>query len=280
MRTYSPFRYPGGKAKLYKQFHKLINENNLQNCTYVEPFCGGAGLAMKLLLRGDVSKIIINDIDPAIYAVWYCILNKTEEFCNKIENIKISIEEREKQKEVYSKKDISDIFSLGVSTLYLNRVNRSGILKAGVIGGKKQNGNYKMDCRFNKTKLIEIIRKIAKEKDNIEIYNMNAIQFLNKVKSEVSNNSLFYLDPPYYNQGSKLYTNFFSPCDHEILCNYVKNIKNLNWIVTYDNVPEIIDLYKDFNPQEYDITYTTEKKRKGKELLISNMDISFDLASK
>ena len=280
MRTYSPFRYPGGKAKLYKQFHKLINENNLQNCTYVEPFCGGAGLAMKLLLRGDVSKIIINDIDPAIYAVWYCILNKTEEFCNKIENIKISIEEREKQKEVYSKKDISDIFSLGVATLYLNRVNRSGILKAGVIGGKKQNGNYKMDCRFNKTKLIEIIRKIAKEKDNIEIYNMNAIQFLNKVKSEVSDNSLFYLDPPYYNQGSKLYTNFFSPCDHEILCNYVKNIKNLNWIVTYDNVPEIIDLYKDFNPQEYDITYTTEKKRKGKELLISNMDISFDLASK
>ena len=280
MRTYSPFRYPGGKAKLYKQFYKLINENNLQNCTYVEPFCGGAGLAMKLLLRGDVSKIIINDIDPAIYAVWYCILNKTEEFCNKIENIKISIEEREKQKEVYSKKDISDIFSLGVATLYLNRVNRSGILKAGVIGGKKQNGNYKMDCRFNKTKLIEIIRKIAKEKVNIEIYNMNAIQFLNKVKSEVSNNSLFYLDPPYYNQGSKLYTNFFSPCDHEILCNYVKNIKNLNWIVTYDNVPEIINLYKDFNPQEYDITYTTEKKRKGKELLISNMDISFDLASK
>lgn len=277
MRTYSPFRYPGGKAKLYKQFHKLINENNLQNCIYVEPFCGGAGLAMKLLLRGDVSKIIINDIDPAIYAVWYCVLNKTEDFCNKIENIKISIEEREKQKEIYSKKDISDIFSLGVATLYLNRVNRSGILKAGVIGGKKQNGNYKMDCRFNKTKLIEIIRKIAEEKDNIEIYNMNAIQFLNKVKREVSDNSLFYLDPPYYNQGSKLYTNFFSPCDHEILCNYVKNIKNLNWIVTYDNVPEIIDLYKDFNPQEYDITYTTEKKRKGKELLISNMDISFDL---
>lgn len=280
MRTYSPFRYPGGKAKLYKQFHKLINENNLQNCTYVEPFCGGAGLAMKLLLRGDVSKIIINDIDPAIYAVWYCIFNKTEEFCNKIENIKISIEEREKQKEIYLKKDISDIFSLGMATLYLNRVNRSGILKAGVIGGKKQNGNYKMDCRFNKTKLIEIIRKIAEEKDNIEIYNMNAIQFLNKVKNEVSDNSLFYLDPPYYNQGSKLYTNFFSPCDHEILCNYVKNIKNLNWIVTYDNVPEIIDLYKDFNPQEYDITYTTEKKRKGKELLISNMDINFDLDSK
>ena len=165
---------------------------------------------------------------------------------------------------------------MAVATLYLNRVNRSGILKGGVIGGKKQNGNYKMDCRFNKEDLIFKIKSINEKRDYIQVYNLHAIDFLETVKKNIKGKALFYLDPPYYNQGSNLYTNFFKSKDHEILCNYVKNLNDYNWIVTYDNVPEIMDLYKNFKPKEYDISYSTERKRIGKELLISNMNIDFN----
>lgn len=43
------------------------------------------------------------------------------------------------------------------STLFLNRKNRRGIINSGSIGGYNLNGNYKLDCRFNKINLINNI---------------------------------------------------------------------------------------------------------------------------
>ncbi|HAY93871.1 DNA adenine methylase, partial [Shewanella sp.] len=82
MAFYTPLRYPGGKGKLAYYLKALIQENNLLDCHYIEPFAGGAGVAFELLMQEYVRKVTINDIDPAIHAFWFSVLNHTDEFCS------------------------------------------------------------------------------------------------------------------------------------------------------------------------------------------------------
>ena len=87
----SPLRYPGGKSKFYPLVREILQLNNLLGCTYIEPFAGGAGLALRLLLNGDVNRIIINDFDQHIYAFWHAILNCTEYFCELIQKTPVTV---------------------------------------------------------------------------------------------------------------------------------------------------------------------------------------------
>ena len=275
---FSPLRYPGGKSKVFNIIVSLFEKNDIRNPIYIEPFAGGAGLALLLLKKKKVRKLVLNDIDRGIYSFWHCILNHTEKFCNIIENIEISLLERENQKKIYTNKENlnllleENILKLGVATFYLNRVNRSGILKAGVIGGNLQNGNYKMDCRFNKKSLILKIKKIEKLKDKIEFYNYDVIEFIDNYLKFESIDSFVFLDPPYYNKGSELYTNFYKHEDHKRLADYIKKI-NQRWIVTYDNCEEIKEIFNEYNQKEFDISYTLEVKRKSKEIMIFDKKI-------
>ena len=166
VKTYSPLRYPGGKNKLNKYVNELITIKKLNNSIYVEPFCGGAAVALSLLINGHVKNIIINDFDRSIYAFWYSVLNYTNELCELIMNTEINIKEWDQQKEIQDRKNSENLLTLGFSTLFLNRTNRSGIIKAGVIGGKEQKGEYKLDCRFNKADLINKIRLISEYREH------------------------------------------------------------------------------------------------------------------
>lgn len=267
-KSISPLRYPGGKAKLYSQTIELLKINKLQKTTYIEPFAGGCGLALLLLKNNKVNNLILNDIDRSIFAFWDSVLNRTEELCSLIKNTEITLAEREKQKEIQLKKDSVDILELGFSTFFLNRVNHSGIIKGGPIGGISQNGKYKLDCRFNKTNLIKQIREIATYKDKIKFYNLDVLDFIKNILSTVSSDSFVFLDPPYYKKGPGLYVNFYKHENHEELAKVVESNLKQNWIVTYDNVEPIKQMYKSFRQKEFDITYTLQTKGKGKEVMI------------
>jgi DNA adenine methylase len=264
--TLSPLRYPGGKAKLFSIVKKIIKENNIKNSTYVEPFAGGAGLALLLLKEKLVKKIIINDLDRSIYAFWYSVLNYTDLFIKKISEIQINMDEWYKQKEIQEKKYNVDLFDLGFSTFFLNRTNVSGIIKGGVLGGKNQTGKYKIDCRFNKKALIKKIEFLAEMKNKIIIYNLDAFELIKKIKYR--KNYFIFFDPPYYNKGSELYQNFFTHDDHMILAKKISAINNVPWIVTYDNVEPIKEAYKNFYYYEYSLLYTANRRYRGKEIMI------------
>jgi DNA adenine methylase len=266
--NYSPLRYPGGKNKLSKYVEKLIYANNLDKSTYIEPFAGGSAVALYLLINRHISNIIINDFDRSIYAFWYSVLNHTDELCKRIQDIDINIQQWLIQKNIQSNKNNVDLLTLGFSTLFLNRCNRSGILKAGVIGGLNQTGNYKMDCRFNKEMLINKIRLISRFKDNIELYNMDTIELLNCVIPYVENKSFIFFDPPYYKKGSTLYVNYYKHDDHLELSRMISEIKNHYWIVTYDYVNEIQNMYSQFHQTTYGLKYTAERKYTGYEIMI------------
>ena len=271
---YSPLRYPGGKNKLSGFIAKICVDNNI-NGHYVEPYSGGASVALFLLMEGYVQKITINDRDRSIYAFWHSVLNKTKHLCELIENAELSIEEWRKQKEVQLNKKKADLLELGFSTFYLNRTNRSGIINAGVMGGIEQNGNYLMDCRFNKSDLIQRIKNIAKHKKNIRLYKKDAIKLIDKIQQEaVNDNVVFYFDPPYYLKASTLYMNHYENRNHKKVSDKIKSIENIKWIVSYDNVPQIQKLYADCSRKEFSFKHTAYESRMGKEVLFFSNNLT------
>lgn len=267
---YSPLRYPGGKNKLAAFIASLCLENNIKG-HYVEPYSGGASVALFLLLEGYVDCITINDKDRSLYAFWYSVLNHTEEFCKIIEETPITMEVWHKQKQIQSNKEIFSLLELGFSTFFLNRTNRSGIISAGVIGGVDQTGNYLMDCRFNKTDLIKRIQLIGSRRKDIRLMQEDAIDLVTLVEQETktrrNKNTLFYFDPPYYDKGSTLYMNHYLHSDHQAVSESVKAIKNIHWIVSYDNTEQIRTLYSRYRRNEFTFTHTAYKAREGKEIM-------------
>ena len=269
--NYSPLRYPGGKVKLYELIKEIIEKNNLRGCIYIEPFAGGAGLALALLMNGIVDKVVLNDLDKSIYAFWYSILNLTDDFIEKILKTPLTLEEWIRQREVQKNKSQSNLFELGFSTFFLNRTNRSGIINGGPIGGKKQEGKYKIGDRFNKKNLIKRIRKIVNYKDKIEIYNLDALEFIDSYKFNTQ--CFVYFDPPYYNKGPELYQNSYTHLDHLKLSKKVQKLKNIAWIMTYDNVAAIKEMYSNFHVVDIELIYTAGKIKAGQEILIYGHNI-------
>lgn len=270
---YSPLRYPGGKNKLSAFIAKICIDNNI-NGHYVEPYSGGASVALFLLMEGFVNKITINDRDRSIYAFWHSVLNKTNQLCKMIENANLTIEEWRKQKEIQNNKQSADLLELGFSTFYLNRTNRSGIINAGVMGGIDQTGNYLMDCRFNKKELIERIECIANKKKQIRLYKKDAIKLIEIIQKESENeNVVFYFDPPYYLKASTLYMNHYEDKNHKKVSENIKSIVNIRWIVSYDNVPQIKKLYSDCPQKEFSFKHTAYESRVGQEILFFSNNI-------
>lgn len=163
-------------------------------------------------------------------------------------------------------------FDLGFSTFFLNRTNRSGVLKAGVIGGLNQTGPYKIDARYNKEQLIERIQLIAQYKDKFILHNEDAINLLRRYRN-IARKNLIYLDPPYYVKGRELYVNFFKDTDHIALSQAVQQRDNLNWIITYDNHSFIHNLYVNAKSLSYALSYSAGVNKHGTELLFCKQEI-------
>lgn len=265
MTNLSPLRYPGGKNKIYDKVLEIMKPH--KPTTYVEPFAGGASLPLRLLYNKEVDKIIINDYDKSVYAFWYAVLNHTDELIELIKNEPITIENWHKHKAIMKyKENEPNLLKLGFSMLYLNRTNRSGILNAGVIGGLKQDGNYKLDCRFNKGKIIEKIKLIGEMRDNIGLYNLDVNELIEKV---IPKDSFTFFDPPYYHKGKSLYPEFFSESDHITLRDTIeKCMMDKNWIITYDNADEIKNLYLNYVIEEFSMHHSAANKGQTTEIMI------------
>ena len=264
---YSPLRYPGGKNKVAKFMQQIIAINGLEGGVYVEPYAGGAGVALNLLLEGKVSKVIINDIDRSIYAFWYCVKHKPEELIKKIQSTQVTLNVWRRQKKVQDNKEKADIFQLGFSTFFLNRTNRSGIISGGPIGGFDQKSEWKIDARYTKKELIKRIRDIAKQRKKIEVYNEDARDLIKILSKRLNAQTLIYLDPPYYVKGEELYANHYQHKDHLLISDSVHGRKRPHWVVSYDAVKEIIGMYPG-KKRFFDLRYTAaEKQSIGKEVM-------------
>lgn len=262
----SPLRYPGGKGRLLQFVVDLVEMNDLTGGHYVEPYAGGAGVAISMLYLEYVSHIHLNDLNRSVFAFWKTVVNHPDDLCKLVRDTPITIDEWRRQKAVQSDAD-ADPIALGFSTFFLNRTNRSGIISGGVIGGKSQAGNWSLDARFNRADLLKRIEKIASYGPRISLYNDDAAAFIEGPLKKVPKTSLVYLDPPYYLKGSELYENHYQHKDHAKVASLVGSIKQ-RWIVSYDNAPPIRELYANFRQQVFGLRYSAQSRYVGSEVMI------------
>lgn len=267
MRFYSPLRYPGGKGKLEHLMRLLIKQTGHIGGTYIEPFAGGAGIALALLEKGIVNEIVINDLDKGIYSFWRAILSENDRFIDDIKNVDLDINEWKRQRSIIDNNGKYS-YELGFATFYLNRTNRSGIIKGGVIGGVKQDGNWKMDARFCRDDSIGRIKNISKLKKKIHLYNKDVSSFVQNYLPKYDKNAFVYFDPPYLGKGKQLYLNFFSYNDHVRIEKMINNQVNCDWVITYDDVQSIADIYKNHVLRRFDLNYSVAVKRQASEIII------------
>ncbi len=129
----SPLRYPGGKTRLANKLLEAIEKNcEKEKVILFEPYAGGAGASLALLFAKRVEKIVINDLDKAIFTFWKVAVSDTDYLINKIRRTDITIEEWRRQKAIYA--STKSKRKLAFATLFLNRTNRSGIMNGGPIG--------------------------------------------------------------------------------------------------------------------------------------------------
>lgn len=269
MKVLSPLRYPGGKAKIADFIKQVVKDNDLLDGVYVEPYAGGAAVALSLLMDEYVRRIIINDKDRSIYAFWYSVLYDTDRLCKLIEETPVTMETWWEQRTFQSveNKETTNLLTLGFSTFFMNRTNRSGIIKAGVIGGFDQRGNYKIDARYRKEDLIARIRRIASYADRIELHHEDAVDFVKHIVQVLPQNTILYLDPPYYKKGRGLYMNYYEDADHEKIRDVITNVDTFRWVVSYDNSLFIKELYHSFRSQEFYLNYSANNNGKGTEVI-------------
>lgn len=261
----SPLRYPGGKYKISKLISLLIDKTRQPITTYVEPFAGGAGVALEMLFNGKVERIVINDSDKAIYSIWRALTTENTAFLDKVVSTNVTLEEWHRQREIYlTGKKYSLEFAY--SAFFLNRTNHSGILLSGPIGGQAQ-GDWKLDVRYNREKLAGQITKIGEHANAIKVYNRDVFAFIRGPLCNLGNEAFVYFDPPYYKKGRKLYKNYFTPELHRELFDMIRDNVDQNWIVSYDDVPEIRAIYGAFPSRAFSLDYSLANNGKGREIM-------------
>ncbi len=265
---FTPLRYPGGKAKLAAYVKSLMKENRLLDGEYVEPYAGGAAIALELLFEEYVSRIHINDVSRPVHAFWKAVVDHTEAISKLVRDTPLTVKAWDKQRKIMEQPTKHDALTLGFATFFLNRTNRSGILNGGIIGGRDQIGPWKIDARYNAPELVNRIQSIAAMKDRIKLTRQDALRFLKSGVEKWPAQTLVYLDPPYYVKGRDLYYDFYEPGDHASVAQFVREgITKQKWIVSYDNAPAIRKLYKGSPHIVYDIGYSAREASQGSEVM-------------
>jgi DNA adenine methylase len=280
MSRYStPLRYPGGKQRLAPFIREVLEENDAVGWTYAEPYAGGAGIAIELLLENKVSHVYLNDSSLPIYSFWKALLDDPDQFCRQVSLASLTLEAWRQHREILRHPQEHDAFELGFSTFYLNRCSRSGILTAGVIGGLAQTGKWRIDARFPRNELIKRVENIAKLSSRITVSNSDAETFMTGVANGLPPETLIYCDPPYYARAKRLYLDTYENEDHARIARVVQEKLHRPWLVSYDNNATIAELYSSRRSFCYSLQYSAVTVYEGSELFIFSDDLAIPAVS-
>ncbi len=276
----SIIRYPGSKAKLVQNIRGSMPEwmvgslwSHPRGAMYVEPFFGSGAVGLELLEHVHESiSVWINDIDYGMYALWKAVVDDTASLIRRVRDFEPDTEAFYEFKRADGT-ITNSVADDGFYKLALHRMSVSGFgrMAGGPIGGKGQDGNYTVGCRWNPAAIEQAIynaRETLRKFKNLRITNLH----FRDVLAEAADASLVYLDPPYYVKGGQLYAHNMSHEEHAELASLLHETA-ADWRLSYDDCPEIRELYSWASFQELEIRYTnavTKTKRpKNRELLIS-----------
>jgi DNA adenine methylase len=267
MRYLSPLRYPGGKGRMAPYIARLLASQDPRPRAYAEPFAGGAGAALRLLVDEEVSTIYINDLSPGIAAFWRCVFEHTDALTARIMEAPVDVDAWHTARAIYEQPQGHSDLALGFATFFLNRCNRSGILGARPIGGLDQTGRWKIDARFNRDNLADRVRLLGGYRGRVHVSQLDARDFLRTLEAQ-GTDVLVYVDPPYLVQGEDLYLDSLRPEDHAELAGLLR-ASGLPWFLTYDVHEQITTgLYGGLRTAEFDIAHTAQKQHIGAEYAV------------
>jgi len=284
----SPLRYPGSKRRLVGYIRQALQINDLKPSLYVEPFVGGASVALQLMQNSLVEKAILVDLDPWIAGFWQTVFFDSEWLIEQVQTIDVTIEKWHefKQSNPMTTRDQA------LTCFFLNRTSFSGIMeaKAGPLGGRKQESQYKIDCRFPRETLIKRIRQAAAHSDKVcAVWNCSWEDSIARIRSKQNAGELppedlfFYFDPPFFEKAEALYRYYFADGDHRALRDSLLTLED-KWILSYDSAEQVEALYgkalrrRTNGTQKHDVelfyslAIMSKKRRKGREVIISNME--------
>jgi len=214
-------------------FNELIN--NANNGVYVEPFLGSGAVFINLPDKFDL--YIINDIDKNIMNIWQSVLNFSyKDFVDVKNNIFEIFGDIKNNKDSYYnfRNFYNDYYHFeskeekGIFLYFLANSCINSLLRFGKSGMNQSFGNrfYIFDEQtFNKIK-----NKLLKS----QIYNVDYRELKN------INNSIVYLDPPYFGT-DVTYEKQFEKNDLTELIDYIKIYSNSNKILYSDLENEVSD---------------------------------------
>lgn len=274
MKLTNPLRYPGSKASFSSSVGAFVTACGYTGFEIVEPFAGSASVSINLVSIGICSKATLIERDPLLYAFWFSVFFDTKRLCDKINELPIDLGTWHALRPLLqiNAPDEHELIDLAIAGLFFNRTNFSGVLHAGPIGGQQQKSAYKVNCRFNKNDLISRIQAISKLNDRVEVIFSDAIEFLEKQAGEAKQNLFYYVDPPYFVQGEKLYRYSFNLSQHKQLEKALCNLK-APWLLSYDRHPVIEMLYESYVSSGFEFKYSSKTRKVEREFLVTNIKL-------
>ena len=268
----NPLRYPGGKGDFLSTFHRILTRSEYEGFPVVEPYAGSAAISLGLLELGAIPRSTLIERDPLMFAFWTCVFERPEPLVNRFLELPISMKTWNDLQPLLriERPSSRNLLDLAIAGLFFNRANFSGIINSGPIGGMSQSSKYKIDCRTNKA---DIISRIAEISELAPLVTVKFSDGLMQIKRDARRTNVFYyIDPPYYLTGEKLYRYHFSHKDHKTLA-VVLNEVRFPWVLSYDINHVIEFLYEDYHIRQHSFLYSAKSSKRHSELVIANFDL-------
>jgi len=252
----------GGKRKLARQIISIMPEHE----HYVEVFMGGAAVYFN---KPKASRNTLNDINSNLVNLFIQVRDNYDAFAEKLY---LTLYSRDQYKIFYKsyQNDFKNCSDLEKAVMYFFITKAS--FSAKVV--KSLHGDFSSSVKRTPSSInldLIISMKVLREKlDGVSLENREFHYILDKYDNK---ETLFYLDPPYYVtiKETRYYEYFFSISQHRQLALILNKTKS-PFLLSYDNVPEVINSYKDYFIQRLSTVYARGKtgSKKTTELLITN----------
>lgn len=250
----------GGKSQLARTIIEMMPEHK----HYCEVF-GGAGW---VLFKKSASTLeTINDVNGDLINLYRVFKYHPDALEKEFEMQLLSREEFERLKAENSK-SLTDI----------QRAARFYYLLRTCFGAKIAEPNYfshverKPHLKLG-DELKSVLSNIHQRLQKVNIENRNFDVLISKMDRP---DTLFYLDPPYYNCENYYGKDIFSRADFEKLRDLLKNIQG-KFILSLNDVPEVRKLFEGFyfhtKQIRWSLNCNSQDENNGKELIITNFEI-------
>ncbi len=234
----SPFRYPGGKTWFVPAFRRWMQKQSKSPEVLVEPFAGGASIALAAICEGWTDHAVLVELDPEVAAVWQVVsAGDAPLLAEKILHFELSYETVKE----HLAQDVTSTLELAFKTVLRNRTFHGGILAPGSGLIKSGEAGKGIASRWYPETLAKRFAALHVVRHRLTVICDDALVCTQSYQRDP--HCVFFIDPPYTagskKAGKRLYS--FSDLDHSELFRFCTDITG-DFVMTYDNAIEVVAL--------------------------------------